>query len=1294
MLGGYIGAGVGKIGPTLAPTPSGISAANISVASNGNPSTSGNSVTFTAAVAPVLSGGAIPTGTVTFYIDSQALAPVTLSNGLATIASVMTSTVNEVHTLVFPPTNSGTFNITARDNTGTPAVCGPITFTTSPATLASRILSAMLGAMPGGHPSDVPQVIVDYRSDPLNGIAISLRYNNGSNVNQTFSLATYSWLTGAGTIAISRYVIGGSGNHVIAAVYAGSGAYLGATSASMVQNVTASFTAPWQPTGSNVKTAFGAAYNLHGDGSTNDAVRLNNIYNNLATVPSGLTVQGVSATVSNGGTSGTYALNDVLTTAGETGTKTKWNVTGVSAGQVTTVSLNTAGSQTAIPAQPAATTGGGGAGCTLNIKYGIWSGTLLYFPAGTYSIAGGTGVNEVQQVFISSGAVGTFKLTFNDPGGTPITTGAITNSSTQATLNANVLAAINAALVADSQSSGLIGVTTDPNIYTDRYGVNLTFSGTGYTGLPQPLVTAGTFTGTVFGVLVNRLQSGGGVVVPPYMQTNMIGDVDSSGNPSSILKSTVANLTVFGTTGLSTALHARNMQFVASNTGGTGLYTFYPQIMTLTNCGFTGFIGADIPIPFVYALRTCTFTGPGGTVAGSVGLRSLYSSIGLADNVTITGFETGAMGSGVGFSVIRSTIQQCHVGLNIGNAAWGSALNCSAAYGNTFSNNDTDINLAYASQELLVNNTHIGGASAPSGASVQAILGSSFSCICHGMNVSGTYSGPVVNCASGQPNTSISFYADNLAANQFSMSANTSFYRTASPLPHVVANADDNTAWLAVRSPQTSANYINVTNNSITGTSIVGDGVTDCTTNWNLLIAASIAGTIPSNYYAPQGTYFCSGTLDYSGLPNSSIIGDGASNGGFVYGTQIRGNGTHPIVKYDFASQSGAGTFELRGLNVMNASTNAIYATNPILASIEQVQVQGSQAIKLVNPAMCSVRTVEASNNALGMIVSGGSGVAIDQFNAQGCTEAMRLSGLAHSLFTWRAEVTGSGSTGIALNLGVDQAGATAVLTGASIVSCYGEANNTGLVMNDCSGCFIGSADFLGTQNAPNGISEIGLLVTQTSNCTIALGSFAGAYNGWGIFLDAGASGLTLAGVAAGNGQPGSGAACTATWTPGGAITGFGAVTGSSGYTAAVAPLVRIVDPTGSGATAHCTYNSGTGVITGVVLDTGGSGYTNPTVIFQGTWATSPQVTGLTLVTALEEGTHNVAYTSFNFAPGYGFGAVTYALSSGTLPTGMTLSTGGVLSGTPTTAGTYAFVVGSTDSIGAKAANPCVLVVA
>lgn len=75
-----------------------------------------------------------------------------------------------------------------------------------------------------------------------------------------------------------------------------------------------------------------------------------------------------SAAVANGGASGTYALNDLLTVVGGTRTAAAvLRVTGVTAGQVTAVVIQTVGSYSVLPIGPVATTGGGGIGATFNL---------------------------------------------------------------------------------------------------------------------------------------------------------------------------------------------------------------------------------------------------------------------------------------------------------------------------------------------------------------------------------------------------------------------------------------------------------------------------------------------------------------------------------------------------------------------------------------------------------------------------------------------------------------------------------------------------------------------------------------------------------------------------------------------------------------------------------------------------------------------------------------------------------------------------------------------------------------
>ncbi len=66
----------------------------------------------------------------------------------------------------------------------------------------------------------------------------------------------------------------------------------------------------------------------------------------------------------------------------------------------------------------------------------------------------------------------------------------------------------------------------------------------------------------------------------------------------------------------------------------------------------------------------------------------------------------------------------------------------------------------------------------------------------------------------------------------------------------------------------------------------------------------------------------------------------------------------------------------------------------------------------------------------------------------------------------------------------------------------------------------------------------------------------------------------------------------------------------------------------------------------------------------------------------LQAGNENTSYSQTLSSQG-GTSPYTYTLSSGTLPTGLSLSTTGIISGTPTTAGTYNFTVQVIDNISA-----------
>ena len=115
---------------------------------------------------------------------------------------------------------------------------------------------------------------------------------------------------------------------------------------------------------------------------------------------------GTAVTPANGGTG--YTLNDVLTLVGGTfAAVAQFIVTGVSAGVVTQVTRSNTnfGNYTVLPTSPAATTGGTGTGCTLNM---LWEFLTTSFtnagsgyieqPTITFSGGGGSGASAYAQI--------------------------------------------------------------------------------------------------------------------------------------------------------------------------------------------------------------------------------------------------------------------------------------------------------------------------------------------------------------------------------------------------------------------------------------------------------------------------------------------------------------------------------------------------------------------------------------------------------------------------------------------------------------------------------------------------------------------------------------------------------------------------------------------------------------------------------------------------------------------------------------------------------------------------------
>ena len=209
-------------------------------------------------------------------------------------------------------------------------------------------------------------------------------------------------------------------------------------------------------------------------------------------------------------------------------------------------------------------------------------------------------------------------------------------------------------------------------------------------------------------------------------------------------------------------------------------------------------------------------------------------------------------------------------------------------------------------------------------------------------------------------------------------------------------------------------------------------------------------------------------------------------------------------------------------------------------------------------------------------------------------------------------------------------------------------------------------------------------------------------------------TGLTLSSAGVLSGTPTTAGSYTFTITATDSSTGTGPYTASQSYTvtislalspttlpaAAVATSYSATTITASGGTSPYTYNVTSGALpagltlssAGVLSGTPTAGGTFTFTITATDSATPTHNTGsqsytltvsaptiLVSPTTLPGGTKGTAYSQPVVASG-GTSPYSFAKTSGTLPTGLTLSSAGVLSGTPTATGSYTFTITATDS--------------
>jgi hypothetical protein len=191
-------------------------AATVALSSSLNPSTAGQSVTFTATVAAVSPGAGTPTGSVTFYDGSTSLGSQTLSGGSASVSTSTLPVGGDSITAVY----SGDTNFTTETSSAlTQTVNQPSQGATA------TLLSSSADPSVYGQSVTFTATVTGSGGTPTGTVSF---------LNGTATLATKTLSGGSASFTTSSLAAGSYG---VTAVYSGSSSYTGSTSAVMTQVV-------------------------------------------------------------------------------------------------------------------------------------------------------------------------------------------------------------------------------------------------------------------------------------------------------------------------------------------------------------------------------------------------------------------------------------------------------------------------------------------------------------------------------------------------------------------------------------------------------------------------------------------------------------------------------------------------------------------------------------------------------------------------------------------------------------------------------------------------------------------------------------------------------------------------------------------------------------------------------------------------------------------------------------------------------------------------------------------------
>ncbi len=585
---------------------------------------------------------------------------------------------------------------------------------------------------------------------------------------------------------------------------------------------------------------------------------------------------------------------------------------------------------------------------------------------------------------------------------------------------------------------------------------------------------------------------------------------------------------------------------------------------------------------------------------------------------------------------------------------------------------------------------------------------------------------------------------------------------------------------------------INGTNFSgATAVSFGGTAATSFTVNSATLITATVpahaAGTVDVRVTTPGGTSTTSANDQYTYVPVPTVTSISPTSGPTGGGTTVTITGTG----FNYAAPSGAVKFGAANATYTINSNTQITATSPANSAgtydVTVTTVGGTSATSAADqytylvaaPVANSVGATVAygsTNNPITLNITGGvpTSVAVGTQAMHGTATALGTSitytptpGYAGpDSFSYTASNAGGTSAPANVTITVSPPTITLLptsLPNATVATAYSTTITTsggaspysyaitagalpaGMSLNGSTGVLSGTPTAGGIFNftvtatdsstgtgAPFTASRAYALTVSAATISISPATLPNGTAGTAYSQTISASGgiatytyaITAGALPAGMSLNGSTGVLSGTPTAGGIFnftvtatdssTGSGPYIGSRAYSVTIAAPTIALSPTslpsGAAATAYSqavsasggtapyvfsiasgalpvglTLNASTGVISGTPTSAGSFNFTVTATDangFTGSQGYTVVVTAPTITmspASLPGSTAEMAYSQTFMASG-GNAPYTYSLQAGSLPVGMSLSSAGVLSGTPTVAGSFTFTVRAMDS--------------